>query len=51
MWSILDAKYFLLGLITFQVYTDHRTLKFVFEQPLADVVNARIMRIREKLCH
>ena len=35
MWSILDAKYFLLGLTTFQVYTDHRTLKSVFAQPLA----------------
>ena len=49
MWAILDAKYFLLGLLTFQVHTDHRTLKAVFEQPLGDVVNSRIMRIREKL--
>ena len=49
MWAILDAKYFLLGMPSFQVYTDHRTLKSVFEQPLAEVVNSRIMRIREKL--
>ena len=49
VWSILDSRHFVFGLKNFAVFTDHRPLEAIFRQPLADVVNARMLRMREKV--
>ena len=47
-WAIEDCRYYLLG-CEFRVLTDHRPLVGVFEKPLADLANTRLLRIRLKL--
>ena len=49
IWSILDSRHYVFGLNGFDVFTDHRALEAIFKQPLADVVNARMLRMREKV--
>ena len=49
VWSIIDSRHYVLGLNGFDVYTDHRALEAIFKQPLADVVNARMLRMRHKV--
>jgi len=47
-WAIADCRYYLLG-CTFRVLTDHRPLVGIFDKPLADLANTRLLRIRLKL--
>ena len=49
VWSVLDCKFFLHGIPHFEIISDHKSLVQVFKQPLADVVNSRMLRLREKI--
>ena len=49
VWSIMDCRHYVLGLDGFDVYTDHRALEVIFRQPLAEVVNARMLRMRHRV--
>ena len=48
-WAITKCRYFLLGMQHFDVLTDHKTLKGVFEKCLSQVENVRLRRYREDL--
>ena len=48
-WAILKCPYYLLGLPTFTVLTDHRPLEGVFKKTIFDLPNPRLQRMREKL--
>ena len=47
-WAVESCKHFLLG-CKFHILTDHRPLVGTFEKPLADILNPRLMRFRERL--
>ena len=49
LFAIEKCRHFLLGMKTFDVITDHKSLKGVFEKSLPDVKNARLRRYRERL--
>ena len=49
MWAVQKCSFYLKGLPTFTVLTDHRPLEGVFKKCLFDLPNARLQRMREKL--
>ena len=48
-WATMKCDYYLRGLPTFQVWTDHRPLIGIFKQCLTQIDNPRLLRMREKL--
>ena len=48
-WAITKCEFYLRGLPTFDVLTDHRPLVGVFRKQLSQLENARLMRMREKI--
>ena len=48
-WAIQKCEYFLRGMPTFDVWTDHRPLVGFFKKDLHLIDNPRLMRIREKI--
>ena len=48
-WAVTDCRFYLYGMKNFEVHTDHRALEHIFRQPLSDVVNQRMLRLREKI--
>ena len=48
-WATVKCDYYLRGLPTFQVWTDHRPLLGIFKQCLTQIDNPRLLRMREKL--
>ena len=48
-WAITKSEFYLRGLPTFDVLTDHRPLVGVFRKQLSQLENARLMRMREKI--
>ena len=48
-WAIQKCSFYLKGLHTFTVLTDHRPLEGVFRKDLYNLPNARLMRMRETL--
>ena len=49
LFAVEKCRHFLLGMKEFEVITDHKSLKGVFEKSLPDVKNARLRRYRERL--
>ena len=49
MFGIQKCRHFLLGMKKFEVLTDHKSLKGVFEKDLAAIENVRLRRCMEKL--
>ena len=49
VWAIQKYEFFLKGLPTFPVATDHRHLVGTFNKNLADLTNPRLQRLREKI--
>ena len=49
MHAIQKCRHYLLGMMHFEVLTDHKSLKGVFEKDLAAVENVRLRRCLEKL--
>ena len=49
LFAVEKCRHFLLGMTEFEVITDHKSLKGVFEKSLPDVKNARLRRYRERL--
>ena len=50
IWAIQKCEFFLKGLPTFTVATDHRPLVGTFSKNLAELSNPRLQRLREKVC-
>ena len=48
-WAMKKGEFYLRGLPTFDVLTDHRPLVGVFRKQLSLLENARLMRMREKI--
>ena len=48
-WAIQKCAYYLRGLPTFQVWTDHKPLVGIFQKSICDLDNPRLMRMREKI--
>ena len=48
-WSIEQCRFYLLGCQDFLVIVDHRPLCQIVTKDLADIRNARLLRLREKL--
>ena len=48
-WAAQKCNYYLRGLPSFEVWTDHRPLIGLFKLPLHQVDNPRLSRMREKL--
>ena len=48
-WAIEKCSYYLRGISSFKVITDHKPLIGVFEKPLGTLVNARLLRFRQRL--
>ena len=49
VWAIHKCTFYLKGLPTFKVVTDHRPLEGVFCKNIFDLPNPRLQRMREKL--
>ena len=49
VWAVQKCQYFLKGIDTFDVVTDHRPLVGIFQKTLPQIDNARITRLREKI--
>lgn len=49
LFAIQKCKHYLLGMKTFELITDHRSLGGVFAKDLCDIENVRLRRYREKL--
>ena len=49
LYAIQKCRHFLLGMSTFEVATDHKSLKGVFAKDLAAVENVRLRRCMERL--
>ena len=49
IWAIQKCEFFLKGLPTFTVATDHRPLVGTFSKNLAELTNPRLLRLREKV--
>ena len=49
IWAIQMCEFFLKGLPTFTVATDHGPLVGTFSKNLADLTNPRLLRLREKI--
>ena len=50
-YAILKCRHYLLGHPGFTVVTDHRPLVALLSKPLDEVMNARILRMRERLAN
>ena len=50
-WTIQKCTFYLLGLPSFQVWTDHRPLVGIFQKDLPDINNPRQLNFREKIQH
>ena len=48
-WALHKCEYFLHGMNSFQVVTDHRPLVGIFKKPLCDISNPCLVSIREKM--
>jgi transposase InsO family protein len=48
-WAVYKCSFWLKGMTSFQVVTDHRPLLGVFNKPLFEIENPRLQRIRAKL--
>ena len=48
-WAIKKCEFYLRGLPTFDVLTDHRPLVGIFRKQLSMLENNRLMRMREKI--
>ena len=48
-WAIKKCEFYLRGLPTFDVLTDHRPLVGIFRKQLSQLENNRLMRMREKI--
>ena len=48
-WAIQKCSYYLRGLPTFEVWTDHNPLVGIFAKNICDLENPRLMRMREKI--
>ena len=48
-WAIKKCKFYLRGLPTFDILTDHRLLVGIFRKQLSMLENNRLMRMREKI--
>ena len=48
-WAIKKYEFYLRGLPTFDVLTDHRPLVGIFRKQLSQLENNRLMRMREKI--
>ena len=49
MWAILKCSFYLRGLPTFTVFTDHRPLEGIFQKDIFDLASPRLQRLREKI--
>ena len=49
MWAILKCAFYLRGLPSFQVYTDHKPLEGIFTKDIFDLASPRLQRPREKV--
>ena len=49
VWAILKCSFYLKGLPTFNVYTDHKPLHGVFQKDIFDLASPRLQRLREKV--
>ena len=48
-WAIKKCEFYLRGLPTFDVLTDHRPLVGIFRKQLSQLENNGLMRMREKI--
>ena len=48
-WAIQKCSYYLRGLETFKVWTDHKPLVGIFQKSICDLDNPCLMRMREKI--
>ena len=48
-WGTQKCAYYLRGLPTFEVWTDHKPLVGIFSKNICDLENPRLMRMREKM--
>jgi hypothetical protein len=48
-WAVEKCEYYLRGIRTFNVVTDHKPLIGIFAKPLHELANERLHRFREKL--
>jgi mannosyltransferase OCH1-like enzyme len=49
VYAIQKCEFYLKGLQSFQVLTDHKPLEGVFKKDLLDLSNPRLLRMREKI--
>ena len=49
VWAIKKCQYYLRGLDTFSVITDHKPLVGIFKQDIEEVASERCQRLREKV--
>ena len=49
LWAIKKCKYYLAGIPTFKVHTDHNSLVGLFKKELPDVQNPRLLKYLEDL--
>ena len=49
VWAVSTCAFYLKGLPSFKVVTDHRPLEGVFRKNIFDIPNPRLQRMREKL--
>jgi transposase InsO family protein len=49
VWAIQKCSFWLKGLQTFRIVTDHNPLLGIFSKPLADIENPRLLRMRLKV--
>ena len=50
-YAVTKCSYYLQGLESFEVWTDHRPLVGTFSKDIHQLENPRLMRMREKLMH
>ena len=48
-WAMKKCRHFLIGMHSFKVITDHRPLIGVFNKPLQDTTNPRLLAMRDKM--
>ena len=49
VWAMLKCSFYLRGLPSFNIYTDHRPLQEVFQKDIFDLASPRLQRLREKI--
>ena len=49
VWAILKCSFYLRGLPSFTVLTDHRPLEGIFQKDIFDLASPRLQRLREKI--